>query len=420
MKIFLKNAKVFQPNSNWNGKRLDIKIKNGKIEAIGRDLDDAGYKVIKSKNLCVSPGWFDFGVQANDPGFEHREDLRSLSAAAAHGGFTAVAPYPNTQPVADSKAGIQYIVNKSKESLVDFYPIGAITMGCKGMELTEMYDMRDAGALAFSDGNTSIQHSGVMMRALQYVKAFDGVVLNKPLDHSLAGKGQMHEGETSTLLGLQGIPDIGETIQMQRDLSLLDYADSRLHFAHLSSRESIHLVKKARKQGLKVTASIPVLNLLFLDQDLEDFDTNLKLMPPLRGKKDLKALIKSIKEDIVDCICSNHTPLELEKKDLEFPYAGFGASTIEYTFAMAWTALKDEVELSALVEKFVTASRNIFKLPVPVIEEGVMANLTIFDPDVTDVPAASDSLSKSANCPVFGMELQGKVLGVINKGKTNL
>jgi dihydroorotase len=420
MKLLLKNAKVFQPNTTWNGKRVDIKVRNGKIETIGRNLDDTGYRIIKSKNLCVSPGWFDFGVQANDPGFEHREDLGSLSAAAAHGGFTAVAPYPNTNPVADSKAAIQYTVNKSKDSIVDFLPIGAVTADCKGMEITEMYDMRDAGALAFSDGNTSIQHSGVLLRALQYVKAFDGVILNKPLDHSLAGKGQMHEGETSTLLGMKGIPDIGETIQVQRDLSVLDYADSRLHFAHLSARDSIHLVKKARKQGLQVTASIPVLNLLYLDKDLEEFNTHLKVMPPLRGKKDQKALIKGLKEGTIDCICSNHTPLELEQKDLEFPYAGFGASTIEYTFSIAWSTLQEEVDLASLVEKFVSNSRKIFNLPVPVIEEGAMANITLFDPDLTDIPDAGSSLSKSSNCPVFGKELQGKVLGIINKGKTNL
>ncbi|MCB0662808.1 MAG: dihydroorotase [Saprospiraceae bacterium] len=420
MKILLKNAKVFQPNTSLNGKRVDIKIRNGKVEEIGRNLDENGYRVIKSKNLCVSPGWFDFGAQANDPGFEHREDLQSLSNAAAHGGFTTIAPYPNTFPVTDTKAGIQYIINKTKDSIVEFFPIGAVTNVCEGMEITEMYDMREAGAIAFSDGKSSIQHSGVLMRALQYVKSFDGVILNKPLDHSLSGKGQMHEGETSTLLGLKGIPDIGETIQVQRDLSVLEYADSRLHFAHLSSKESVHLVKKAKKQGLKITASIPVLNLLFQDEDLEDFETNLKVMPPLRGKKDQKSLIKGLQENTIDCICSNHTPLETEQKDLEFPYAGFGASTIEYTFPIAWTALKEELDLSSLVEKFVTSSRKIFNLAVPVIEEGTVANITVFDPDMVWVPTAKGSLSKSRNCPVVGKELQGQVLGIINKGKTNL
>ena len=420
MKVLLKNAKVFNPGTSYHGKRFDIQINKGKIEKIAKGLSPDGYREIKSKNLCVSPGWLDLGAQVFDPGFEHREDIQSLSKAAAKGGFTALAPFPNTQPVLDNKSGVQYLINRAKEEMVDFYPLGAITAGCGGMEITEMYDMREAGAIAFSDGKASIQHSGVLLRALQYVKAFDGVIINKPQDETLSAKGQMHEGSISTVLGMKGIPDVAEVIQVQRDISILEYAESRLHLAHLSAKDSISLVKKAKKQGLKVTASTPVMNLFYEDTDLETFETNLKVSPPLRNKKDQKALKKGLAEGIIDFIASNHTPLEPELKDLEFPYAKPGAVTLEFTFALANTATQDFLSTEELVDKFVSGARKVLNLPIPTIEEGSLANLTVFDPDVFWTANSKDIVSKSKNSPMPGLELKGKVLGIINKGKTNL
>ncbi len=417
MRIILRNAKVNHPSSPFHGKRVDIFIKNRKIESIGRNLKVEKATEIKSKNLCVSIGWMDLGAQVCDPGFEHREDLESIAKAAAAGGYTALAPFPNTHPVTQDKSGINYVKNRTVDSLVDFFPIGALTKDCAGMEITEMHDMKSAGAVAFSDGPKSIQHSGVLMRALQYAKAFEGVVIHQPNDETIARKGQMHEGKVSTMLGMRGVPSMAESLMVQRDLSLNEYVKSKLHFAHISTGDSVDLIKKAQRKGQKVTAGVPAINLAMKDEALLSFNTNLKINPPLREKGDITSLKNGLKDGTIACIVSNHVPHDVEAKNLEFGNAEFGAIGLQTTFAVAAEAIGDA---DLVVEKLALGVRQILGLPIPAFEEGAEANLTLYDPDITWTLEKKDIHSKSKNSAFLDKKLKGKVLGVVNNGMSIL
>lgn len=417
MKLLLKKARILHPDSPFDGQAFDILIENGYIRSIAPQIARTGIQVIESPGLSISPGWMDVGAQTGDPGHEHQEDLRSVTKAAAAGGFTALAPFPNTQPVIQTKSEIQYILNATKNSLVDFYPIGALSQNCEGKDITEMYDMRQAGAIAFGDGDKSIQHGGVLMRALQYVKPFDGIILNQPFDQTIAGKGLMHEGITSTMLGVRGIPALSEEVMAQRDLSLLEYTASRLHFPFVSTAGTVELIRRAKGHGLKITASVAAMHLLLDDTALHDFDSNLKVLPPLRERVDMDALKAGLADGTIDFIASQHVPLDVEQKNLEFPYAEFGAIGLETAFAVANTSLSQMLSISEIISRFSIQPRRIFGIPVPEIKEGSPANLTIFDPGLKWTFSEKDIFSKSANTPFVGVEFVGKVIGVVNNGQ---
>ncbi|MFN7115611.1 MAG: dihydroorotase, partial [Saprospiraceae bacterium] len=279
---------------------------------------------------------------------------------------------------------------------------------------TEILDMYAAGAIAFSDGKKSIQHSGLILRALQYVQAFDGVIINHPSDKAIAADGQMHEGFVSTSLGLKGIPSLAEALMLERDLHLLEYTGSRLHVANVSTAGAVELIREAKAKGLRVTASVPVLNLLFTDEAVAEFDVNYKVLPPLRQAPDRDALIQGLLDGTIDCITSNHTPIDEEGKNLEFPYASFGVIGLETAFAAAWTALKGKIKLEQLIEKLAFTPRKIFNLNTPTVEVGQVANLTIFNPEHTWTFSSQDIRSKSNNTPFVGYEFTGKVLAIIH------
>jgi dihydroorotase len=420
MDILIKKACIVDPNSKLNGKQTDIYISKGKIEQTGRNLEAGRAKVIDIKGLHVSPGWLDIGVQTGDPGLEHREDIKTVTKAAAAGGFTAIACYPNTLPVMDSKSGIFYLQQNSKGMVVDCLPIGAMSEGCEGKDITEMIDMQKAGACAFSDGKKSIQHAGLLLRALMYVKAFDGLVMNHPHDKTLAGNGQINEGQVSTMLGMRGIPSIAEDIIVQRDIELAAYAESRLHISNISTASAVTKIRKAKTLGIKVTASVAAINLLLDDTALSDFDSNLKVLPPLRSKEDITALKVGLKDGTIDFITSNHVPLEEEVKKLEFPYAEFGSIGLETAFSVAYTALKDELSLVEIIAKFSTAPRAILNVTSAKIEKEELANMTLFLPEMEWEVSATNIFSRSRNTPFIGTKLQGKVLGIINGKKSDL
>jgi dihydroorotase len=415
--LLIKNAIIVDSKSKLNGKKRDILIKEGKILSIKTSIDQAKAKIWDVAGACVSIGWMDIGTQVGDPGFEHREDLSSAIEAAARGGYTAIACLPNTSPAIHSKSEVNYILKNTAKEIVDFFPIGSVSRDCKGVDITEIYDMHHAGAVAFSDGQHAIQDSGLMMRALQYVKAFDGLIVNHPTDVTIAGEGQMHEGMTSTSLGMKGIAAISEELMVQRDLYLAEYTNSRLHLLNISSGRSIDLIKEAQTNGQAVTASVPALNLVFDDEALNSFDVNYKVLPPLRTKNDIKVLRKALKSGTLSIITSNHTPLDLEAKDLEFPYADFGVIGLETTFALLNTHLVDSnFSLEELISILATNPRKMMRQDIPVIEEGSPANLTIFDPELTWVFSDQDIRSKSRNTPFVGKEFKGRVLGIVNNG----
>lgn len=417
MFLRLRQATIIDPSSPFHGQQKDILIKDGFITAIDDHIAAADAQLIQCEGLHVSPGWVDIGMQIGDPGFEHREDIDSATQAAARGGYTAIAPFPNTNPVMDTKAALNYWRNHSRDNLVDLLPIGAITTSCNGKDITEMIDMDRAGAIAFSDGQYSTQDNGMMMRALQYVCAFDGIVLNRPYDHSLAGGGHIHEGLTSTMLGMKGISHLAEDMMVVRDINLAAYTNSKVHIHGISTEESVNLIRRAKADGIQVSCSLTPLNLVYQDDALLQFNTNLKVLPPLREQSDTAALIQGLKDGTIDMVISNHVPLESERKKLEFAYADFGAIGLETTFALLNTHFSD-LGLSQIVDLLSTAVRQCFELEPAYIAEKAKANLTCFVPTHEWILTEKDLGSKSVNTPLLGKTLQGKVLGIINNGQS--
>lgn len=418
MDLLIKNAIIIDPSGDHHNRKVDVWIRDGIIEQIEGGISAPGAQVIDAAGGYVSAGWMDIGVHTGDPGYEHREDLQSVAAAAAAGGFTAIACQPNTNPAADNKSAILYVRNHSRDGLVDCYPIGAVSSQCAGKDITEMMDMHSAGAVAFSDGKNSLQDSGLMMRALQYVTTFGGVVINQPLDGGIAWEGQMHEGFTSTSLGLKGIPALAEELMVQRDLELLAYTGSRLHLANISTAGAVQRIREAKARGLRVTCSVAALSLCFSDTDLQDFDTNLKVLPPLRSAEDRDALLQGLCDGTIDIISANHVPLEEEVKKLEFPFAKFGATGLETAFAAARTALGDRMSLENLVSCLAHRPRRLFGLEAPHIAEGRPANLTLFDPDCEWTVTDGHLHSRSHNSPWIGRRLRGAVLAVVNHNQS--
>lgn len=412
--LLIKNATIIDSRSPLNGKKRDLLIQEGRIEKIGVKITNKKAKVIAHKDLHVSIGWFDIGVHSGEPGLEHREDIQSLTNAAAVGGYTGLACFPNTTPTIQTKSDILFFKNQS--SIVDIYPIGAVSHNCQGKDIAEMYDMAKAGSIAFSDGLHSIQSSGLMKRSLEYVKGIDGVIINHPHDKELSAGGQVHEGTVSTELGMKGLLSLSEELMLKRDIDLLAYTDSRLHVHNISTIGAIDLVKTAKKKGLKVTASVAAANLLFDDRAIASFDTNLKVLPPIRTTKDKTALIKAVKDGLIDCITTNHTPLEEEVKKMEFLYADFGMIGLESTFAIINTQLGSQIPLSQLIHLLAYQSRKVVNIPIPSLETGREANLTLFSPSLEWTFERSSIQSKSKNTPFIGTEMKGKVLGIVNKG----
>jgi dihydroorotase len=412
MLLLLKNARIFDGTTESRGQ--DILIRDGIIEAIGDHLSTPqGAEIWESADLCVSPGWLDVGVYAADPGYEHREDMASAASAAAAGGFTAIACFPNTAPALHTKSEILYVKNKSMGLPVQYYPIGAISQSCEGKDLAELFDMHTAGAVAFSDGKRAVQDAGLLLRALQYAQAFNGLVINVPHHKTIAAGGQMHEGVMSTTLGLKGLPALAEELMVQRDLSLLEYSEGRLHIHLVSTAKSVALIRAAKHAGLPVTASVAVVNLCFTDEKLVDFDSNWKILPPLRSQTDTEALLDGLLDGTIDFICSNHTPWHEEAKNLEFPYAEFGMIGLETVFALCRTYLRKKLKINDLVDKMSLAPRRILGLPISKIAPGEPAELTVFDPDFEWIMEVQNIRSKSRNTPFVGKKFKGKVLGVV-------
>ena len=419
MNLLIRKAKVIDPQSSFHLQQVDLHIKNGKIAAIGKDIKAEKAKVVEGDNIHVSIGWFDFYASMGDPGFEYKEDLQSGTEAAAVGGFTGVAVKPDTHPTIQSKGEIEYIFNKTKDSIVDLYPIGALSHNREGKDITEMYDMNEAGAIAFSDGDRPIENAGLLLRSLQYVKPFNGLIINRPANTSIAN-GVINEGKMSVNLGMKGSPAIAEELMVHRDLYLSEYAASKLHFVKVSTKGAIQLIRDAKKRGLNISASVSSYHLLLNEEMLEEFDSNYKVKPPLRTNEDIKSLIKGLQDGTIDIICSDHNPQNEESKKMEFEYADFGIINLETSFAVLNTALKSKIGIEQIVEKIAVNPRQILNLEVPVIKEGAKANLTIFDPEKEWVVQEQDLRSKSRNTPFINRKLTGKVIGIINNNKYSL
>jgi dihydroorotase len=416
MKILIQSAVIYNTTSPFHLKRKNVLIQNGRITEIG-DKAFSADKVIPAEGMILSAGWFDVGAYVGDPGHEQEEDILSLCKAAAAGGYTEVAVLPNTQPSVQTKNEVAYLTHGNDNRLVQIHALASVTKNNKGEELTEMIDLREAGALAFTDGFKPIWHTDLFLKALQYLQKFDGVLIDHPEDVWLNMFGQMHEGVMSTSLGLKGMPRIAEEVAAARNLELLNYTGGRLHFAKISTAKTIELVRAAKKKGLKVTCDVTTYQPLHDDQWLADFDTNFKVNPPLREKTDNEAIIKGLKDGTIDVLVSGHTPQDDESKFLEFDLADFGLINLQ-TAAAHINGLSKLVEIERLIECVTENPRKIFGLPIPSIEEGAKANMTLFDPAREWTFTAEKNYSKSKNSPWLGKVLRGKAIAVFNNSRT--
>jgi dihydroorotase len=332
-----------------------------------------------------------------------------------------VAPraFQRTHPPIHSRVEIEYIQQQNESLPARIYPIGAVSQDLAGKDLTEMMDMIHAGAVGFSDGRKHPVESGLLTRALEYVLPFNSVIIDFPLDRSMASDGQIHESKISASLGMTGMPSVGEEITIQRDLQLLTYTRSRLHFHAISAGASVPHIHQAKAGKLNVTCDVPAMHLLLEDKDVGDFNSHLKVLPPFRESKDRKALIKALKDGIIDHISSIHTPMEVETKDCEFTYASFGSIGLETAFAAAHTALKSIMPLDRIIQKFCAGPRQILGIAIPEIRRGSRAELTLFDPDVSwHYTGTRHSLSK--NDALAGKTFSGRVIATVFQGYVSI
>lgn len=415
MNVLLKKAIILSASSLYHRQTKDILIIDGIINNIADNITaDNEISTLERDNMHVSIGWMDIFADFAEPGYEQNETLITGANAAAAGGFTEVMLMPNSNPVVSSKAQVEFLKQRSQVLPVTVHPIGSITKDGAGIELAEMYDMYESGAVAFSDGKTPVQQSGILLKALQYGLAKDAVIIQVPDDLSLSEGGLMNEGITSTRLGLPGNPSLSEELMIARDLSLLEYTNSKLHISGVSVKKGLELIKQAKKNGLHVTCSVTPYHIFFNDEDLENYDTNLKVNPPLRNAGDMIAMQDALRAGDIDCIASHHIPQCADNKICEFEYAKNGMITLQTLFGTV-NGIIDNTE--QFVTMLTENCRNIFSMEIPKIKVGEIACLTLFEPDAEYVFDENMIISKSKNSPFIGKKMKGKIIGIINKNK---
>ncbi|MBU2996151.1 dihydroorotase [Cellulophaga baltica] len=412
MNVLLKAVKIVDAsNTELHLKKRDILIKNGIIDAIDTKIEaPEDTQVIQLKNLHVSIGWFDSSVSFGEPGHEERETIENGLYTAGKSGFTDVVLNPSTNPIPDSNSNIVFLKSASQKQTTNLYPLGALTVKSEGEVLAELFDMKNAGAVAFSDFKNPINNSNLLKIALQYAQGFDGLVYSFPLDKQIAGKGVVNEEETATKLGLKGIPALAEDLQITRDLHILEYTGGKLHIPTISTANAVKLIANAKKKGLNVSCSVALHNLFFTDSVLEEFDTNYKVLPPLRTKKDTNALIKGLKDGIIDFVTTDHTPLDTEEKILEFDNANYGTIGLESAFGILNQIFSVEETVALL-----TKGRNRYAINTPKFSVGEKACFTLFNPDEEYVFTKEHCISTSKNSAYLNQKHKGIVYGIINE-----
>ncbi len=414
MTTLIKSAKIIDDSSPHHKQIKDILIVNGKITEIASSIQEkSSYKVLKFDNLHVSCGWFDTSVSFGEPGYEERETIQKGLEVASKSGFTCVAVNSNTNPVIDTKSAVEFLINKAKNSATKLLPIGALTQGSKGADMAELFDMQQSGAIAFGDYEKSITNDNLMKIALLYAQNFDGLIIGFPNNISIAGEGVVNEGVNSTKLGLKGIPALAEHLQIVRDLYLLEYTGGKLHIPTISTATSVQLIKEAKKKGLQVSCSVTAHHLILTDDELETFDSKAKVSPPLRTKQDNKALLKGLKDGVIDMITSDHHPIDIENKKLEFSIAKDGTIGLESLFGAVNSVLDLETSIKALTSN----PRSIFGQEPQSIKTNNTANLTLFNPVENYIFSRNNILSTSKNSAFIGKELKGKVYGIYSNKK---
>lgn len=410
MNILLKAATIVDhDNKEIHLKKRDILIKNGIIEKIAAKINTpAKVKTLDLKNLHVSVGWFDSSVSFGEPGYEERETIANGLLTAGKSGFTDIILNPNTNPAPDSSSDIVFLKNVAKSSATRLHPLGTLTTRSAGTDLAELFDMKSAGAVGYYDFKHPVENANLLKIALQYAQNFEGLVHSFPLDMKIAGKGVVNEGEVSTRMGLKGIPALAEELQIARDLFILEYTGGKLHIPTISTANSVKLIADAKKRGLNVSCSVAIYNLAFTDESLSDFDTTFKVMPPLRTGNDVKALLDGVKRGTVDFITSDHIPLNIELKQVEFDNAEYGSTGLESAFGTANQLFGTEKAIELL-----TKGRERYGIENPSIEEGSKANLALFDPKPTYTFDKEHITSISKNSMFLNSSIKGTIYGII-------
>ena len=407
MSIILKSAKVINAESKYNGTQQDILISEGKIVKIAKSISDKNARIIDVKDLHVSNGWFDSSVSFGEPGFEERETIENGGIVASKSGFTDVVLNSNTNPVIDSQAGISFV--KSKNSSCNIHPLGALTISSESKEMAELFDMKNAGAVGFCDYKKPIINSNLLKISLQYSQAFNSLIMSFPLDKSIAKNGIINEGEISVNYGIKGIPNFSEEIQINRDLHILEYTGGNLHIPTISTKKSLDLIKKAKEKGLNVTCSVAIHNLTFNEAKLKDFDTRFKVLPPLRTEKDRLALVKGVKDGVIDLVTSDHCPIDIENKKTDIDNAEYGTIGLESFFGSLLNLFTLEETI-----KILTRGRKLFNIENFDFKEGSEARLSLFKISKEFEFSKSHIKSKSKNSAFLGTKMKGYPLGIVN------
>ncbi|WGK93684.1 MULTISPECIES: dihydroorotase [Flavobacterium] len=411
MNTIIRNAKIIDSKSPFHNKTLDILIADGCITTLGTALTNPeNLPEIQLDNLHVSPGWFDSSVSLGEPGFEDRETIENGLQVAAKSGFTGIALQPNSFPIIDNQSQVHFVKSKAQGAATELFPIGALTKGSEGNDMAELFDMKNAGAIAFGDYNRSLDNANLLKIALQYTQDFNGLVIAFSQDEKIKGNGVANEGIVSTRLGLKGIPNLAEELQVARNLFLLEYTGGKLHIPTISTAKSVALIQEAKAKGLAVSCSVAVHHLVLTEEKLEEFDTRYKVSPPLRTETDRLALIEGVKNGTIDIITSDHNPIDIEHKKMDFDTAKSGTIGLESAFGALMTVLPIEI----IVEKL-TFGRTVFGLATPSIIEGSKANLSLFNPEGTSTFTSEAIRSKSKNSAFIGTEIKGKVYGIVNQ-----
>ena len=409
--ILIKNATIICKHSKHHLKTKDILIKDGMISKIKNNISSQVDIMIDKENMYVSMGWMDLFANFCDPGYEQKETLQSGIEVAKYGGYTDVCVIPNTYPTISNKTSVEYIKNKNK--IVNIHPLGAVSKQIEGKELAEMYDMRLAGAVAFTDGISPIQQAGLLLKALQYVKTFDGIIIEIPEDKNISKDGLMNEGIVSTQIGMQGKPSIAEDIHTYRNIELLKYTQSKLHLTGISTAKSIELIREAKKEKLNITCSVTPYHLLYNDTMLESYNSIFKVNPPLRSEKDRLALIEAIIDGTIDCIASHHSPQHWDNKQVEFEYAKNGMITLQTMLPML-LQISEKISLEKWIELLTNNPRKIVNIEEKNIEENMEVCFTIFDIESTWTLNEKTNKSISNNTPLFDTNLKGKIIATFN------
>jgi len=410
MKLLLKSVTILDEKSSHHNKRVDIFIDEGVIKKIGKNLEEKADKEINIENLHVSRGWFDSSVSFGEPGFEDRETISNGLDTAGKSGFTGVALNPYTNPVLDHSGSIAAVKAKAANHPVSLYPVGALTTKSEGKHLAELLDMQEAGAVSFGDYKSPLSNPNLLKIALQYAQNFNALVQSFPQENRIAGNGIVNEHENSTSLGLKGIPNLAEELQISRDLFLLEYTGGKIHIPTISTEKSVKLIKEAKKKGLDVSCSVAVHNLVLTDDELNEYNGNSKVLPPLRTQKDLKALIKGLKDGTIDMVTSDHNPIDVEHKKVEFDNALFGSIGLESAFGVLCTIFKTEE-----VVQLLTKGKDRFNINEYEFKEGEIADLSLFVPNEKFIFSEKDIFSSSKNSIFLNKELKGRSFGVITK-----